>query len=101
MTQAAKPARRGRAVVTGGSGFIGSHMVDLLIERGYHVVVIDNLSTGGLENLDRHRDEARCEVHQVDMTQLAADSAMFRDARYVHHFGGVGAIVPPIERPGD
>jgi UDP-glucose 4-epimerase len=90
-----------RALVTGGAGFIGSHMVDLLIERGYHVVVIDNLSTGRLENLERHRDEPRCEVHQVDMTQLAPDSALFRDAHYVFHFGGLGDIVPSIERPVD
>ena len=85
--------------MTGGAGFIGSHMVDLLIERGFHVVVIDNLSTGRLENLERHRDEPRCEVHQVEMTELAADSALFRDARYVFHFGGLGEIVPSIERP--
>jgi UDP-glucose 4-epimerase len=90
-----------RAIVTGGAGFIGSHMVDLLIERGYHVVVIDNLSTGRLENLERHAAEPRCEVHQVDMTQLAADSALFRDAHYVFHFGGLGDIVPSIERPVD
>ena len=40
-----------RAVVTGGAGFIGSHMVDLLVDRGYSVVVIDNLATGRAENL--------------------------------------------------
>ena len=38
-----------RAVVTGGAGFIGSHMVDLLVDRGYSVVVIDNLVTGRAE----------------------------------------------------
>ena len=43
-----------RAVVTGGAGFIGSHMVDLLVERGFEVVAIDNLVTGRRENLADH-----------------------------------------------
>jgi UDP-glucose 4-epimerase len=88
-----------RAVVTGGAGFIGSHMVDLLVERGYHVVVIDNLSRGRLDNLAQHRDQPRCEVHQVDMITLAPDSDLFRGAKYVFHFGGLGDIVPSIEHP--
>jgi UDP-glucose 4-epimerase len=88
-----------RAVVTGGAGFIGSHMVDLLIERGYHVMVVDNLSRGRLDNLAQHREQPRCEVHQVDMTGLAPDSDLFRGAKYVFHFGGLGDIVPSIEHP--
>jgi UDP-glucose 4-epimerase len=88
-----------RAVVTGGAGFIGSHMVDLLIERGYHVVVIDNLSRGRLDNLAQHHSQPRCEVHQVDMTALGVGSELFRGARFVFHFGGLGDIVPSIEHP--
>lgn len=90
-----------RAIVTGGAGFIGSHMVDLLLERGFHVAVIDNLKTGRLSNLEHHADEPRLQVHQVDMATLAPDSAVFRDATYVFHFGGLGDIVPSIERPLD
>lgn len=88
-----------RAVVTGGAGFIGSHMVDLLIDRGFHVTVIDNLKTGRLDNLAQHRNEPRCDVHQMDMTALPPVSSLFRDARFVFHFGGLGDIVPSIERP--
>jgi UDP-glucose 4-epimerase len=90
-----------RAIVTGGAGFIGSHMVDLLVEHGYHVVVVDNLQTGRLSNLEQHRGNPRCEFHQLDMLELAADVSLFREARYVFHFGGLGDIVPSIERPRD
>ncbi|GAC1319703.1 MAG: GDP-mannose 4,6-dehydratase [Chloroflexota bacterium] len=89
------------AVVTGGAGFIGSHMVDLLIERGFHVTVIDNLVTGRLTNLKQHASNPRCEVVQMDMTTLTAETRLFSQAQYVFHFGGLGDIVPSIERPLD
>jgi UDP-glucose 4-epimerase len=88
-----------RAIVTGGCGFIGSHMVDLLLARGFQVAVIDNLKTGRLSNLEHHRANPQLEVHQLDMATLAPDSAVFRDTAYVFHFGGLGDIVPSIERP--
>lgn len=90
-----------RAVVTGGAGFIGSHMVDLLLGEGYQVSVLDNLKTGRLSNLAQHRDNPLCQVHQADMTQLQPGSSIFERARYVFHFGGLGDIVPSIERPLD
>jgi UDP-glucose 4-epimerase len=76
-------------------------MVDLLIERGYSVTVIDNLSRGRLDNLAQHRGDPRCQVHQVDATSLSAESEQFRGARYVFHFAGLGDIVPSIEHPLD
>lgn len=90
-----------RAIVTGGAGFIGSHMADLLIDRGFSIRVIDNFRTGRPDNLRQHGDEPRCEVHQVDMTLLPSDSAVFQDVEYVFHFGGLGDIVPSVERPLD
>jgi len=88
-----------RAVVTGGAGFIGSHMVDLLVDRGYSVVVIDNLVTGRAENLAQHRREPRVEFYETDMCTVARDSRLFKDVDCVFHFGGIGDIVPSIERP--
>ena len=88
-----------RAVVTGGAGFIGSNMVDLLVARGYSVVVIDNLATGRAENLAQHRREPRVEFHEIDMCTVTADSRLFKGADHVFHFGGIGDIVPSIERP--
>jgi UDP-glucose 4-epimerase len=74
-------------------------MVDLLVDRGYSVVVIDNLVTGRAENLAQHRREPRVDFQQIDMCTLAPDSALFRGVDHVFHFGGIGDIVPSIERP--
>jgi UDP-glucose 4-epimerase len=89
------------AVVTGGAGFIGSHMVDLLLDRGYLVRVIDNLVGGHRSNLAPHAGEPRLEIHVVDIRALEPDSPIFAGARYVFHFAGIGDIVPSIERPTD
>jgi UDP-glucose 4-epimerase len=63
------------------------------------VVVIDNLATGRTENLAHHRREPRVELHEIDMCTVAADSRLFKGADHVFHFGGIGDIVPSIERP--
>lgn len=87
------------AVVTGGAGFIGSHMVDLLLERGFAVRVIDNLVGGREENLKQHAGRAELAVERRDIRSYAPDDALFQGARYVFHFAGIGDIVPSIERP--
>ena len=56
------------AVVTGGCGFIGSHLVDALVGRGEQVAVVDNLSTGSLENLADSLPTGRCIFHRMDLT---------------------------------
>lgn len=89
------------AVVTGGAGFIGSHMVDLLLERGYRVRVIDNLTGGRTANLAHHRADQRLILEELDIRDLDPRSSLFRDARYVFHFAGIGDIVPSIEQPID
>ena len=87
------------AVVTGGAGFIGSHMVDLLIDRGFAVRVVDNLVGGRLQNLDQHAGQPRLDLHVEDVRNVPADSSIFADAEFVFHFAGIGDIVPSIERP--
>jgi UDP-glucose 4-epimerase len=87
------------AIVTGGAGFIGSHMVDLLLERSFEVRVIDNLTGGHRSNLDHHRVNSRLVCHWEDVRKLATGSPIFTGARYVFHFAGIGDIVPSIERP--
>jgi UDP-glucose 4-epimerase len=90
-----------RAIVTGGAGFIGSHVVDLLVDRGFDVVVIDDLSTGRADNLVHHRRNSRVQLHQIDVAALAPSSPVFAGVDYVFHLAGRGDIVPSIERPLD
>jgi UDP-glucose 4-epimerase len=89
------------AVVTGGAGFIGSHMVDLLVAEGFRIHVIDNLAGGRLLNLDQHKTNPNVVFEQRDIRSLAPGDTFFRGAKYVFHFAGVGDIVPSIDRPID
>jgi UDP-glucose 4-epimerase len=87
------------AIVTGGAGFIGSHMVDHLLGRGYRVRVVDNLSGGREANLAHHGKIPDLSLERLDIRQLEPDTALFREAKFVLHFAGIGDIVPSIERP--
>src|SRR6476646_2204043 len=58
-----------RVLVTGGAGFIGSHLCDALLAEGHHVVCVDNLLTGSLNNLEHLRREPRFEFVQLDITR--------------------------------
>ena len=60
---------RARALVTGGAGFLGSHLCDALLGEGYSVIVVDNLITGRLLNLEHLRNDARFEFRQLDIDQ--------------------------------
>lgn len=87
------------AVVTGGAGFIGSHTVDALVERGFSVRVIDNLAGGRVENLAQHRRSSQVAVEERDIRSFHPDDSLFEGVLYVFHFAGIGDIVPSIERP--
>jgi UDP-glucose 4-epimerase len=89
------------AIVTGGAGFIGSHMVDCLLARGFRVRVIDNFVGGREANLAHHAGNADLAVERLDIRDLEPDSRLFSDAAYVFHFAGIGDIVPSIEHPID
>lgn len=87
------------AVVTGGAGFIGSHMVDVLLGEGFHVNVIDNLAGGHKKNLAHVIDGGDVTCFWDDIRTLPVDHPAFTDARYVFHFAGIGDIVPSMEHP--
>ncbi|NCX93933.1 MAG: NAD-dependent epimerase/dehydratase family protein, partial [Gammaproteobacteria bacterium] len=69
------------AIVTGGAGFIGSHMVDVLVEQGYAVRVIDNMLGGREENLVDHRSNPDVVLEQRDIRSYAPDDVLFKNAR--------------------
>jgi UDP-glucose 4-epimerase len=88
-------------IVTGGAGFIGSHMVDLLLEKDYSVRVIDNFTGGHAVNLAHHEGNPNLAVDHRDIRDLEPEDTLFSDARLVFHFAGIGDIVPSIEKPAD
>ena len=87
------------AIVTGGAGFLGSHMVDLLLDRGFRVHVIDNMAAGRAANLAQHRRNCDLVVDTRDVRSLAPDDSALAGASYLFHFAGIPDIVPSIERP--
>ena len=89
------------AVVTGGAGFIGSHMVDLLLGEGFRVHVIDSLVGGRLQNLEHHKGNANLAFEVRDIREIEPADPLFKGAEYVFHFAGIGDIVPSIEQPVD
>jgi UDP-glucose 4-epimerase len=89
------------AVITGGAGFIGSHMVDVLLDDGFAVRVVDNMTGGHLSNLKHHDGNSDLTCDFTDIRTLEPGAALFSDARYVIHLAGIGDIVPSIEKPID
>jgi len=86
-------------IVTGGAGFIGSHMVDRLLEAGRSVRVLDNFSNGSAKNLAHHKDNPKLEVITCDLADYAAVQGKFDGAERVFHLAALADIVPSIERP--
>lgn len=89
------------SVVTGGAGFIGSHLVEALLAQGNTVRVIDNLATGSRENLSHLSHHRDLSFHHLDVTDAAAIAPVFQDAEWVFHLAGLADIVPSVERPLD
>ncbi len=87
-----------KALVTGGAGFIGSHMVDLLVSQNYEVVVIDNLSNGRLDNLNHHQNKIEFIEVDIGNYELNLDK-YFEDVDYVFHYAALADIVPSITNP--
>lgn len=87
-----------RAIVTGGAGFIGSHLVDLLLESGHEVVAVDDLSAGRLDNLQQALARG-ARFEQVSVTDPAGLARVFAGARWVFHLAGLADIVPSIQDP--
>ncbi|HLQ32305.1 MAG TPA: SDR family oxidoreductase [Chloroflexota bacterium] len=88
-----------RSLVTGGAGFIGSHLVTALIERGQQVTVIDNFSTGRPTNLGHLDGSPLLSVVEADVADLAAIRPHLHGVDWAFHLAGLADIVPSISQP--
>ncbi|HEV8238488.1 MAG TPA: NAD-dependent epimerase/dehydratase family protein [Thermoanaerobaculia bacterium] len=86
-----------RVLVTGGAGFIGSHLVDALVERGARVRVLDDLSSGSVDNLAHHGDAVelqRGDIRDVEACRRACDGVT-----WVFHLAALGSVPKSLEDP--
>ncbi len=90
-----------RSLVTGGAGFIGSHLVERLLSDGHYVVVLDNFATGRRSNLAPFRDHPNLKVHQVDVEDHERVLPLFAGVNWVFHLAALADIVPSIQHPMD
>jgi UDP-glucose 4-epimerase len=88
-----------RTLVTGGAGFIGSHLVEALVATGDEVVVLDDLSTGRAENLAALRDHPRLAVVVGSVTDEALVQKLGADADLVYHLAAVVGVRRVLDRP--
>lgn len=88
-----------RALVTGGCGFIGSHLSEQLLLDGHEVVIVDNLSCGRLTNIESFRDHQKLTVITEDIVDRERIAPAFSGVDWVFHLAGIADIVPSIERP--
>jgi UDP-glucose 4-epimerase len=89
----------GLDVVTGGGGFIGSHLVDRLIADGRSVRVLDSFVVGRRSNLRQHEGNPRLEIVEGDVADKAAVARACADAERVFHLAARADIVPSIQEP--
>jgi UDP-glucose 4-epimerase len=88
-----------RYLITGGAGFIGSHLAERLIDRGDHVVLLDNLSTGSMENIRHLKSSSRMEYHLdgIENRQLVAE--LVDDADVIVHLAAAVGVKLIVESP--
>jgi UDP-glucose 4-epimerase len=90
-----------KTVVTGGAGFIGSHLVERLLAAGHSVRVLDNFSTGRPENLAHLARDPRLAVERVDIATEPRLADLVAGTDWLFHLAALADIVPSIERPTD
>src|ERR1700691_3077591 len=89
----------GRDLVTGGAGFIGSHLIDRLLAQGRAVRALDNFVVGRLANLDQHKGNPRLEIVEGDVADRDAVAAAVSGVERVFHLAARADIVPSIREP--
>ncbi len=88
-----------KTLVTGGCGFIGSHLTEQLLSQGHEVVILDNLSCGRLANITSFEKHPKLRVITADIVDREQIAPLFTGVDWVFHLAGIADIVPSIERP--
>ena len=88
-----------RCIVTGGAGFIGSHLVEHLLAHSSSVLVLDNFSTGRMVNLEHVKDNSRFSLHRADVGNYTEIRPFFEGIDWVFHLAALADIVPSIQQP--
>jgi len=86
-----------KALVTGGAGFIGSHLVDELVLKKYEVIVLDNLSTGNIKNLQKVKNKIK--FVKCDLLKNKNLSKFINNVDYVFHLAGLSKVNESIKNP--
>jgi len=88
-----------KVIVTGGAGFIGSHLVEKLVEKGLKVIVIDNFSSGNIKNLEKIKNKIY--IKKVDICNYGSLEKIFKknNINCIFHLAGKADIVPSIKNP--
>jgi len=87
-----------KAIVTGGAGFIGSHVVELLLSVGFEVLAIDDFSNGQIDNVELFKSNPNYKFYKIDISK-PFDDTLFKGITYVFHLAALADIVPSIEEP--
>jgi nucleoside-diphosphate-sugar epimerase len=87
------------ALITGGAGFIGSHLAERLLEEGHHVMVIDNLDTGSLDNIRHLLREGRCELVTESVLNEGLMEYLIRRCDVVYHLAAAVGVRRIIDHP--
>ena len=88
-----------RYLITGGAGFIGSHLAERLLDRGDHVVLLDNLSTGSMENIRHLKSRERMEYHLDSIENRRLVAELVDDADIVVHLAAAVGVRLIVESP--
>ena len=86
-----------KCIVTGGCGFLGSHLTEKLLADGHSVIVIDNLSTGNLDNIKNFKKKIK--FVKADILEIKKIKKYFKNVDWVFHLAALADIVPSIENP--
>ncbi len=87
-----------KSIITGGAGFIGSNLVDHLINIGHKVVVLDNFVSGKKSNLAQHKKKD-LKIVKIDISKGKNLAKYFKGADYIFHLAALAQIIPSIKNP--